>query len=404
METTLISTDATEEEVGAQLRILGGLVGRALDAASKGKQLTAKDRRVLSQWLLGEDWFREGTSMGSEEAKIVQAQIMVLGADLRKALVRIGKDGQLSGDERRELRDWLYISRRLQRRVNRRRGIYYLVFCLGVLIATLFIRPHIPVGGLTADPTWIPFILAAAILVGAIVKDIYIDRNIDTALSDIKWVSEKTKEDMRDMLEKNLRPRIIPLDTSDKVLKAASDILLEAIEEIRDHRFVIFIGAASLSTKDALEVRDEDKMSPVEEYKSRLLNLEGAKVPVTRYIYLIKPSEFQQRKAETRKEYLKWLDRQITLLKDNSKYVLKDCFRSQPWGGSRSSIITHKAFLDIVGGGQAGFLIKGEEVARTLKESSEKLFESANQHTYKGGEEASISALRSMYNGLKGKV
>jgi len=395
-----------EEMKGAELTLLGFLVRKALQTASHGEVLTADERNTLQQWLRGEKWFNERPSSRSEEARMIRAQIMLLGPELRKALVSAARDGQLTREDRRELHEWLYSTRRLQRRYQRRRYILYLVYTMTIFIISFLSRPLIPIRELSSNPLTIPFIVSVAILLGAIFKDVHLDRNVETALSDFRWSLDKAKEEIRDILEKDLRPRIIHLDSADKVLKAASDVLLEAVHETQEHRFVVFIGAASLSTLKfpATTSTDEDTMSPVEEYNTRLMNLEGARVPVKRYVSLVKPADFKKRKPDTRRDYLRWFEKQIGLLKDNPKYTLIDCYRAQPWGGSRSSIITHKSFLDIVGEGDSGFLITGEEVARTLKDSSERLFAAANQHAYPGDEDDSIESLEKLLGELRSKL
>jgi hypothetical protein len=395
-----------EKNINEKLTAVGKLIRTALDAAAHGKDLTPEDRLALFHWLRGDDWSKRLTAEHSEMSKMMRTQIMMLGPDLHKALRKAIRDGQLAKEDRIELDLWLDTTRQTQRRHLRRRRIYYLVYAFGILLASLLVRPLIPYTGLDANPLVVPFIVSVVILLVSIIKDINIDKNVDTALDDMRSMLEKTKEDLQALIKTNLRPRIIALDSREKVLRAASEILFDAIQEQPDKRFVVFIGAASLSTQTALQTpdKDEETISPAEEYNTRLLNLDGAKVPVKRYIALIKPKDFNSRRPETRKQYLQWLRKQIGLLKDNSKYVLVDCGRAQPWGGSRSSIITSGAFLDIVGEGDSGFLIKGEEIATTLKESSEKLFSMANQFVYKGGSEESIERLNAMHGELKARL
>ena len=222
-------------------------------------------------------------------------------------------------------------------------------------------------------------------------------------MREIKWHSEQTKEDIHDVLEKNLRPRVIQLDSREKVLATASRILDDAIKAPTDERFVIFIGAASLCTQKIVGDADEDTTSPVDEYNNKVMNLDVAKVSVIRYVDLMtKQEEFVGRRSETLNEYLEWLRKQIDRLKSNPNYTLIDCKRAQPWGGSRSSIITHEACLDIVGEGDAGFLVKDDEISRTIRQSSEQLFKPANKHPYYGGDDKTIQLLRDIADKLEG--
>jgi len=189
------------------------------------------------------------------------------------------------------------------------------------------------------------------------------------------------------MLEKNLRPRVMTLDTHDKVLDAASRMIGDVLKESEEDRFVIFMGAASLGTEDDAnkELGTDDVLSPAAEFRNKLTTLDVKKIPITRYISLFTNEDLLQRKHTTRKSYLRWIEKQIGRLKGNVNYVVIDCARAQPWGGSRSSIITHGAFLDIVGEGDSGILIKDDEIARTIRERTEKFLSDANKRALFGG-------------------
>lgn len=339
---------------------------------------------------------------GSEEDKIVRAQIMLLGSDLRKALERAAAGGQLTREDRGELRQWLQSGRQAKRRYQNRLRLYGIAIFLVTFAAGLLISPRIPIEGLKSNRLWVPFFISVAILLVALIKDIFVEKNVDSALKEITSQAEKTRADIHDILEKNLRPRITQLDSREKVLRAASDVLGEALKESGDERFVVFVGAASLSTQKDGKPEDEEKSSPVDEYKNKLRNLDLAKVAVKRYVDLMTTQrEFVGRRRETLSEYLEWLEKQIDRLRSNPKYTLIDCKRAQPWGGSRSSIITHKAFLDIIGEGESGFLVKGDDIASTIRESSERLFEPANKHPYYSEDAKTIQLLEDVVKKLR---
>jgi hypothetical protein len=387
------------EDISVRLAVPKDILHRILEASSSGQKLTQEERDQLALLLRTDDFFvRRDYPLDDEKA--ADHQIRLLGRNLRKALISASKGARLVEREQKELKEWLYSAGRQQRRFKRRQISTYVVYTLSVLgisfIVLLFFKAQI------ADRfILLPLLGAIGILIGSAIKDAFLDKNIDMALSEIKSVAERSRDDVRSVLEKNLRPRIISLNSREEVLQAANEMLLETIQESKEHRFVYFIGAASLSTPRASGSSSDDRISLVEQYNNRLRNLEGGKVPVTRYIAMIKPADFPSRREETQKEYVTWLGKQLTLLKGNPKYELIDCPRAQPWGGSRSSIITYKAFLDIVGEGDSGFVVKDEEVARALRKSSERLFGGAVQHAYGGDDEDSLNRLNSILTELK---
>jgi hypothetical protein len=397
-----MSSNASENDrLSLHLTIPRDILRRILDSSSRGQKLTQEEQEQLALLLNADDFFVSSDHPLPDE-KAAENQIKVLGRHLRKALVNASEGGRLTEFEQSELRDWLYVAGRRLRRFNRRQityvSVYFLVMLGFAIVVLLFFKLDI-----TNRLVLLPLIVAIGVLAGAAFKDALLDKNVETALSEMKGVVEKSRHEVRVILEKNLRPRIVSLNSRNDVLQAANEMLLETIQETKGRRFVYFIGAAALSTSRA-GAGEDDKLSLVEHYNNRLRNLEGAKVPVTRYVALIKPEDFTsgRRRDETKKDYVPWLEKQIVLLKGNPKYELIDCQRAQSWGGSRSSIITHNAFLDIVGDGEAGFIVKDEEVARTLRRSSEKLFASAIQHSYSGDDEQSIERLESIYEQLKG--
>jgi putative NADH-flavin reductase len=65
-------------------------------------------------------------------------------------------------------------------------------------------------------------------------------------------IAEETKHQISEVLETNLRPRVITLDDHQKVLSAASEMIGDVLKEAEEDRFLIFIGAPSLSTEDTL--------------------------------------------------------------------------------------------------------------------------------------------------------
>jgi hypothetical protein len=380
---------------------LGYLFRKALHSAARGRHLTKTERGELSQYLNGEEWFSGRPSRFSDEAKIARAQTMLFGRDLRRALQRLANDGPFSKEDRKELKQWLYGVRQARVRYMLKKGLYTILYSGLLILTMLFFVPKLR--SLNGNPLWVPFILSGVILLAALVKDIFFERNVDITLRQIKWSAEKAIADLEDIMEEGLEPKISVLDGREKVRRAASTMFADVLDDKTEDRLVIFTGAASLGTLKEEEPRDldDEKLTSLEEYNAKLLQLQNAGVPIRRYVALITTSE--GRKPATLQRYLGWLDNQLKLLADNPRYILIDCYRAQPWGGSRSSILTRKAFLDIVGDGESGFLVKGDRIAEILYQSTINLLASSNQTPYRGDEKANPALVRikeELSNGL----
>jgi hypothetical protein len=374
---------------------LGQLLGNALHTAARGRRLKRTERTKLAQYLTGND-LSGYPSRFSEEAKIARAQTMLLGRDLRRAFDRISNSGDLTKSERHELRAWLSGISQSRVRYRLRSGLWIVCAALLAFLAPFFLRPEFRY--LNGNPVWIPFIVAVTVLLAALIKDVMMEKNIDITLRHMKWTIEQMTDNLEDFLDENLEPRIRVLNGREGVRRAASKLFEEILTEPGEHPIVMFTGAASLATvkRDEPEDLDESKQSSVEEYNTRLLQLQGASVQVRRYVVLIKSPDFSSRRVKTLEEYSAWLGKQLDLLKENSGYLLVDCYRSQPWGGARSSIITKNGFLDMIGDGESAFLIKGERIAEVLYTKSRKLLDGANQRMYRGGHSDDLCELRDL--------
>jgi hypothetical protein len=362
---------------------LGFLLKKALIAAAGGHRLSETERSEVSQYMYGEEWFSKRLSRFSEEGKIARAQTLLFGRDLRKALQRLATDGSFSKEERKDLKQWLNGITQAKRRYWWRLLLFFVLYTAGLaLVAFVLMRLR----SLNGNPLWMPFIIAIGILLAALAKDFFFERNIDLTLNQIKWAAEKALDDLRDVLEEKLEPSIRVFDSRESVRRAASKMFQDVLKEDREDRIVIFTGAASLGTsKDDEPIDlDDERLTSLDEYKARLLQLQHAGVPVLRYVGLIRSIE--GRRDETIRAYLAWLDSQIELLAGNAHYVLIDCFRAQPWGGSRSSVLTRHGFLDMVGEGEAGFHAQGERIGEVLFESTRQLLNSSAQKQYKGND------------------
>lgn len=384
---------------------LGYLFRSALEAAARGGKLTNDQRSDLGSYLNGDEWFTKRPSRFSDEARLATAQLLLLGRKLRSALDRASRDGELSKEEQKELQQWLSNARLLRARYQLKRLLYFVTYS-GLLIWTLlFFKPGFSL--LSENPLWIPFIISVAILTAALAKDIFFERNVSIALRQVVSTVEQGTTSLETFLEENLEPRISALESRERVRRTATRMFDEVIKDEPEKQLVIFMGAASLGTPKKNEPKDldDEKMGSVEEYNSRLTQMQTAGVSVIRYVALIKSTDPPPaRRSSTQLEYVDWLNKQIEILENNANYILVDCHRAQPWGGSRSSIVTKKSFLDLVGDGESGFLIKGERVTELLTASSKKLLDGARQKSYQGKNLGHIKDLKKLRNEMQALI
>ena len=81
----------------------------------------------------------------SEEEKMVRAQTMLLGSDLRKALEVAARGGQLTRPDQRELLQWLQNARQAKRRYQNRLRLYAIGIFLLTFAAGILTSPRIPI-------------------------------------------------------------------------------------------------------------------------------------------------------------------------------------------------------------------------------------------------------------------
>jgi hypothetical protein len=218
-------------------------------------------------------------------------------------------------------------------------------------------------------------ITSITILILIMLKDRYFEATAIRTLEDITAASKQSSDELTGWIKNQLTPTIISLDKSEDVLTQASNIIDVAIKEKSEgEKYVMFTGSAALYRDPPNE--ESNAETPLASYRTAMAGLSSEAIRVDRYISLLEPLDYKRRAPETRAEYMRWLEKQMSLV-GNPRYRLLNCPRAPTWGSSRSSIFTARAVLDIVGNGQTGILIRGDEVAQDLKNSSRELFERA---------------------------
>lgn len=210
----------------------------------------------------------------------------------------------------------------------------------------------------------------------SMMKDRFFQTMAVRTLEDIRDDSNTHATELKDWIIDRLNPTIISLEGRDKVLGQAASIIQDASDEqLQGNRYVVYFGSAELNKEPAAT---EARNSPLNDYCSAIAQLRNKGVRVTRYISLLEPTDQRLRWPNRQDEYKSWISKQIVLLEQNSGYELFDCPRAPSWGSTRSSIITARALLDVVGKGQSGVLIRGDEVAQDMLTSSIELLKTAH--------------------------
>lgn len=216
---------------------------------------------------------------------------------------------------------------------------------------------------------------AIAIMIISILRDRYFEITAIRTLDGIQEHARKDASSLQGWIRKTLTPTIISLDSRDKVLREAADMILKAINEVsKSKKHIMYVGSGDL-LKDNVDDEDADKKTAASEYESVMSQVMNDSIPVVRYISLLEDVDFLKRVPSTREAYKNWLKKQIRNLERNERYSFYESLRAPKWGSSRSSIFTSSAVLDVVGNGESGILIRGDQVADDLKRTSKTLFE-----------------------------
>jgi len=194
-------------------------------------------------------------------------------------------------------------------------------------------------------------------------------------LDEMKTNSQKTWDEIRTWISANLSHVLVALPNNEEVLRQASEIIRKEISKTNPaDRRIVYVGSGDLYKDPPPLPEGEDPNTPLSNYISTMQAVKNNQVNVARYISLLDEIEYAKRVEPTRQAYKKWIAKQIFLLEQNVKYEFYDCMRAPKWGSSRSSVFTEHAVLDVIGPGTSGFVVRGEQVARTVRQASETLF------------------------------
>jgi len=223
--------------------------------------------------------------------------------------------------------------------------------------------------------TWWWFGLAISFLSANLFSQYLFDRRTKINLRDVKRSTENLREEIRESIAENLRPSITVLIGKDEVRRAAAKLFSEVLEcsDIND-KFIHHFGAANLSPTSE-EIRDSQSNDDTEESSIERLgnvieqiNDSSNGIQIFRHLRIWKPEQFKTRSPKLQEDFLKWLENQIKLMQAGPNYQIVDSRRAPVWGDSRNSIVTAFGYLDVVGDGENGFHISGQEISQRMRE------------------------------------
>lgn len=183
---------------------------------------------------------------------------------------------------------------------------------------------------------------------------------------------------LEEQIKEHLKPRMETLRGLDQVCREAARTIVLAHEAREDqNRFITFYGSASLSTvhtgsrrfgeRRISNERDEDIQTPEQIYAGALEAAASDQVRIRRYIRLFTEDEFKKRGRAVQEEYVSWLKAQYYQLNRNPNYRLTNVVRAPLWGSNIARIVTHSRLLELVGSGEAGLLLVGENIAEAIR-------------------------------------
>lgn len=191
------------------------------------------------------------------------------------------------------------------------------------------------------------------------------------------------RSDLKDGLELFKSDTTKLLDSKVDV-KPNKDLLIEAIGDLYNNaamrttegkaaadishgrELIIMFGASDVQPKSSStdERSDDGSETPFDKYTKGRNAAEAADVIFHRYVRLFDDKNFRGRSFEIRRAYLVWLKEQISTIERYKSYVLMNARRAPRWKAIRSNIIAYDTYIDILGDGEAGFVIKGRAFAQ----------------------------------------
>lgn len=131
---------------------------------------------------------------------------------------------------------------------------------------------------------------------------------------------------------------------------------------------IVLFGASDIQPMPSEESDDSDEEeTSFDLHRRGRLAAEEQGVVFERFIRFFDETSFLGRSRDIQENYVVWLDDQVSAMRRYSGYILCDAKRAPRWKAIRSSIISSNSFIDILGDGDAGFVIHGEEFANSQR-------------------------------------
>jgi hypothetical protein len=234
----------------------------------------------------------------------------------------------------------------------------------------------------TARATTWWFVVALVVLIHSFLQGQTFNAKFATLHREIKeqqqTSAKEAQDELSNIVRENVDPHVQVLGSLKEIRFAAATMIDEEIKNKDKESEVCYLGSASLAASDQDARRasqsDSEGLSDVARYQNSLDDLKDSTIKVTRFIRLLEDDRFKSRDATTRAEYMVWLQGQVTRLNGSRNYVLYDCRRAPEWGGPRSSILTSKGMLDIVGAGDAGLYLISNRIPKVFLLESKQYF------------------------------
>ena len=138
----------------------------------------------------------------------------------------------------------------------------------------------------------------------------YYRRQIRSALSRVEETQIRATNQVADIIRETLSPRVYSRSGRRNVNREAADLVRKAsTEENPLDRFLIIIGAPSMTTVATQDQSAETGPDSINEYEQALKDC--PELNITRYISLPKPPEVKARRSEFQREYVTWLTKQF---------------------------------------------------------------------------------------------